>query len=82
MKLVFPVDYVTADKFDKDAKVRPRLGWTFHQFIQIQTGLATDASGIPEGWMGLDAGPKSRELFRATVLEAKTILWNGLVDTK
>jgi len=29
--------------------------------------------------MGLDAGPKSRELFRETVLEAKTILWNGCV---
>ena len=27
--------------------------------------------------MGLDAGPKSRELFRSTVLKAKTILWNG-----
>jgi phosphoglycerate kinase len=27
--------------------------------------------------MGLDAGPKSRELFKSTVLEAKTILWNG-----
>ena len=27
--------------------------------------------------MGLDAGPKSRALFRETVLEAKTILWNG-----
>ena len=29
--------------------------------------------------MGLDVGPKSRELFRQAVLEAKTILWNGLV---
>lgn len=37
----------------------------------------TDAEGIPDGWMGLDIGPKSRELFRAAVLEAKTILWNG-----
>ena len=27
--------------------------------------------------MGLDAGEKSRALFRDTVLEAKTILWNG-----
>ncbi len=27
--------------------------------------------------MGLDAGPKSRKLFREAVLEAKTILWNG-----
>lgn len=42
-----------------------------------QTGTATDAEGIPDGWMGLDAGPKSRELFKQTVLEAKTILWNG-----
>jgi phosphoglycerate kinase len=29
--------------------------------------------------MGLDAGLKSRELFRETVLLAKTILWNGCV---
>jgi 3-phosphoglycerate kinase len=29
--------------------------------------------------MGLDAGPQSRELFRETVLSAKTILWNGSV---
>ena len=27
--------------------------------------------------MGLDAGLESRELFKQTVLEAKTILWNG-----
>jgi len=37
----------------------------------------TDAEGIPDGWIGLDVGPKTRELFRDTVLEAKTILWNG-----
>jgi len=61
VKLVLPVDYVTADKFDKDA----------------QTGSATDETGVPEGWLGLDVGPKSREIFRETVLEAKTILWNG-----
>lgn len=42
-----------------------------------QTGTATDEDGIPSGWMGLDAGPKSRELYRETVLSAKTILWNG-----
>jgi phosphoglycerate kinase len=29
----------------------------------VQTGLADDKAGIPAGWMGLDAGPKSRELF-------------------
>lgn len=32
---------------------------------------------IPEGWEGMDAGPKSRELFRDAIKDAKTILWNG-----
>ena len=32
---------------------------------------------IPEGWEGLDAGPKTRELFAAAIEGAKTILWNG-----
>jgi len=32
---------------------------------------------IPEGWMGLDAGPKTVELFSNIVLKSKTILWNG-----
>lgn len=61
VKLVLPVDHVTADKFAKDAKV----------------GSATDEEGIPDGWMGLDAGPKSIELFKSTINDAKTILWNG-----
>jgi len=61
VKLVFPVDYITADKFAKDAK----------------TGIASDNEGIPDSWMGLDAGTQSRGLFSTTVLEAKTILWNG-----
>jgi len=61
VEIVLPVDYITADKFDKDAK----------------TGTATDEEGIPDGWMGLDCGPKSIELFKSTINKAKTILWNG-----
>ncbi|MDP3313904.1 phosphoglycerate kinase [Lutibacter sp.] len=34
---------------------------------------------IPDGWQGLDAGPKSRELFDKIVKQSKTILWNGPV---
>ncbi|MDP5121628.1 MAG: phosphoglycerate kinase [Spirosomaceae bacterium] len=32
---------------------------------------------IPDGWEGLDIGPKSIELFVETVKKSKTILWNG-----
>jgi len=47
VKLIFPVDYVCADKFDVNANTQP----------------ATDATGIPAGWQGLDAGP-SRSIAR------------------
>lgn len=36
-----------------------------------------DVNQIPAGWQGLDAGPKSLEIFKRIVLDAKTILWNG-----
>ena len=32
---------------------------------------------IPDGWEGMDAGPESIKAFRAAILPAKTILWNG-----
>ena len=44
VEMIFPVDYVTADKFAKDAQV----------------GQATDEEGIKDGWMGLDACVWSR----------------------
>ena len=36
-----------------------------------------DVNHIPEGWQGLDAGPKSLAIFRRIILDSKTILWNG-----
>lgn len=36
-----------------------------------------DVTKIPDGWQGLDAGPKSLEQFKKIILESKTILWNG-----
>jgi phosphoglycerate kinase len=35
------------------------------------------ANQIPDGWMGLDIGPKTIELFTAALSDAKTIIWNG-----
>ena len=35
------------------------------------------ANNIPDGWEGMDAGPKTRELFANAIKGSKTILWNG-----
>ena len=61
VKLHFPVDFITGDKFSADAAV----------------GAATVEGGIPDGWMGLDCGPKSRELFSQVIARAKVVVWNG-----
>lgn len=61
VKLHLPVDFVTADKFAEDAAV----------------GAATLEEGIPDGWMGLDAGPKTIELLKDPIKRAKVIVWNG-----
>jgi phosphoglycerate kinase len=36
-----------------------------------------DVKQIPDGWQGLDAGPKTLEIIRRIILDSKTILWNG-----
>ncbi|WP_214985557.1 phosphoglycerate kinase [Tenacibaculum dicentrarchi] len=36
-----------------------------------------DTTKIPEGWMGLDCGPKTSENFATVIAKSKTILWNG-----
>src|SRR5690606_10446377 len=56
VELVFPIDYVTGDKFGEDSKV----------------GAATDTSGIPADLEGFDCGPKSREAFASTIKKSKT----------
>ncbi|KAK7536123.1 phosphoglycerate kinase [Phyllosticta citribraziliensis] len=61
VKIVLPNDFITADKFDKDAN----------------TGYATDKDGIPDGWMGLDCGAESVKLYKQAIDESSTILWNG-----
>jgi len=67
VKITLPVDFVTADRFPGSPA----------DIAAVQTGVADDKSGIPAGWMGLDAGPRSRELFAQVIGRAKTIIWNG-----
>ncbi len=36
-----------------------------------------DSTEIEDGWMGLDIGPNTIELFTAAIIDAKTVIWNG-----
>lgn len=61
VELYLPVDYVCGSKLAADAKICN----------------ATVNSGIPRGYMGLDIGHKSRDIFHTSISAAKLIIWNG-----
>ncbi|HKZ39736.1 MAG TPA: phosphoglycerate kinase [Candidatus Hodarchaeales archaeon] len=61
--LIFPVDIQIASEFKNEA---PR------KVVEV-------ADGIPQGWQGMDIGPKSIEKFSSVLRSASTILWNGPV---
>ena len=64
VQILLPVYNVIADKFPatKDAS---------------DIKMKKAAGDIPDGWMGLDIGPKSVKLFKDAVKTAKTVVWNG-----
>ncbi len=63
VKFLLPLDYLVTNSLDFANKT---LGDT-----QIVEG------DIPDGWEGVDAGPKTIEVFAEELSHAKTVLWNG-----
>ena len=47
------------------------------KFSNDANTLECPANDIPDGWEGLDIGPKTCEIFANAINDAKTILWNG-----
>ncbi|HEY6103645.1 MAG TPA: phosphoglycerate kinase [bacterium] len=47
------------------------------RFAEDAAARTVEASAIPEGWMGMDVGPKTAEAFRRVILDAGTVIWNG-----
>lgn len=47
------------------------------EFANDAESKVVDEGGIEDGWMGLDIGPKTIELFSDAVKSAKTVVWNG-----
>ncbi|MBC2594200.1 phosphoglycerate kinase [Ruficoccus amylovorans] len=63
VNFLLPVDTLVTDKLD---------------FGNAQVGETKIVEGdIPDGWQGVDIGPKTIELYKSEVAKAKTILWNG-----
>jgi phosphoglycerate kinase len=46
-------------------------------FSETANTQIVDRENIPDGWEGLDIGPKSIALFDEELRKAKTVLWNG-----
>lgn len=63
-KLLLPIDAVTTAQFPDPIDA------------EIET-LTVDIDRMPADRMGMDIGPKTRELFAAEVKNAKTVVWNG-----
>lgn len=63
VRFLLPVDTLTTDALDFDAK---SLG-----------GIKVVEGDIPDGWEGVDIGPRTVELYSSEVAKAQTVLWNG-----
>merc|ERR1712025_32657 len=61
VEIILPVDFTISSKFGEDGEIKS----------------ATKEGGIPDGFMGLDCGPKSIKMNKAAVDASKTIIWNG-----
>jgi phosphoglycerate kinase len=64
IELVVPVDTMVADAFPSKDNPTPER-------------KVVPSSEIPDGWMGLDIGPETIELFKSKVADARTVVWNG-----
>jgi len=47
------------------------------RFAEDAETRVVDARDIPEGWMGLDIGPRTVEAYREVILASRTVFWNG-----
>ena len=47
------------------------------EYDENTTHMVIYSDSIPDGWMGLDIGPVTRELFSKTIEGAGTVVWNG-----
>ena len=47
------------------------------EYDENTENMIVDSDNIPDGWMGLDIGPKTEKLFADALVDAGTVIWNG-----
>lgn len=60
-QIVLPLDFLAATECSEEAPSKH----------------VSSETGIPQGYQGLDIGPQTIELFKQTLSDARTVLWNG-----
>ncbi|MDR2340842.1 MAG: phosphoglycerate kinase [Puniceicoccales bacterium] len=63
VNMLIPIDFVATDKFDAEK-------------MAVGETKIVDAN-IPDGWCGIDIGPKTVEKYSNVIAHSRTILWNG-----
>ncbi|CAJ1374446.1 unnamed protein product [Effrenium voratum] len=61
VELILPVDFVCSSKFGEDGEIKD----------------GDMSTGVPDGFLGLDIGPKSIAMNDEAIKKSKTIVWNG-----
>jgi phosphoglycerate kinase len=61
VKFLLPVDSIETQEIKPGATIR----------------ATKEGAGVSEGWMGVDIGPVTVEIYKAEIARAQTILWNG-----
>lgn len=73
----------TARQIMKDAEAKgvkihlPIDSIVADRFDNAANRQTCDSNAIPDGWMGLDVGPKAEKAYHDLLMNSKTILWNG-----
>jgi phosphoglycerate kinase len=62
VEILLPMDFTISSKFGEDGQI---------------SQASVDAGGIPDGFMGLDCGETSSQIFAQAIAESRTIIWNG-----
>lgn len=78
-KISLATDIITKAKDLNVKLILPVDNVVGKEFSANTDSLIVDSDSIPEGYIGLDIGPKSERLFSDIIKNSRTILWNGPV---